>query len=78
MSNLSFELSDKNPFMRSTTYYSPLDQFEIREFINLEIPVLFDIQLSLTNIGMYLCLGTFIALSLNVLATNANKIVANS
>lgn len=57
---------------------SPLDQFEIRDFISLKAPILFDIQFSLTNIGMYLSLGTFIVLCLNLLATNSNKIVSNS
>ena len=43
---------------------SPLDQFEVRNFISLDIPLLANIHLSLTNIGYYLTLGAFIALSL--------------
>jgi hypothetical protein len=57
---------------------SPLDQFEVRNFISLDIPLLANIHLSLTNIGYYLTLGTFIALSLNVLAINYNKVVSNN
>lgn len=60
------------------THNSPLDQFEIRDLLSIKAPILFDIQLSLTNIGMYLCLGTFIVLCLNLIATNRNKIVSNS
>jgi len=56
---------------------SPLDQFEIRNLIGFEAPILGDIQLSVTNIGLYLSAGTFILLSLNFLATNYNKIVSN-
>lgn len=57
--------------------YSPLDQFEIRNLISLDVPVLLDLHLSITNIGLYLCLGAFIVLSLNLIATNNNKIVFN-
>lgn len=58
--------------------YSPLDQFEIRDLLSLKAPILFNFQLSLTNIGVYLCLGTLIILCLNLLATNNNKTVSNS
>jgi hypothetical protein len=57
---------------------SPLDQFEVRNFISLDIPLLANIHLSLTNIGYYLTLGAFIALSLNLLAINYNKVVSNN
>ena len=57
--------------------YSPLDQFEIRNLISLDAPILLDLHLSITNIGVYLCLGAFIVLSLNLIATNNNKIVYN-
>lgn len=57
--------------------YSPLDQFEIRNLISLDVPVLLDLHLSVTNIGLYLCLGAFIVLSLNLIATNNNKVVYN-
>lgn len=57
---------------------SPLDQFEIRDFLSLKAPILFDIQLSLTNIAIYLVLGSYIVLYLNLLATNNNKIALNS
>ena len=56
---------------------SPLDQFEIKNLINLELNILGDIQISLTNIGLYLTLSATIVLILHILATNLNKIVAN-
>lgn len=56
---------------------SPLDQFEIRNLISLDAPILFNIHISVTNIGLYLCLGAFVVLSLNLVATNGNKIVSN-
>lgn len=67
--------------MTSMNHFSeicnPLDQFEIRNLISLNAPVLGNIQLSLTNIGLYLTLGTLLILSLNLLATNYNKVVSN-
>jgi F-type H+-transporting ATPase subunit a len=60
-----------------TEITSPLDQFEIRNLLSLDAPILANIHISLTNIGLYLTVGTFLILSLNVLATNYNKIVSN-
>ena len=57
---------------------SPLDQFEIRNLLSLDAPILGNIHISLTNIGLYLIIGSFIALTLNLLATNYNKIVSNN
>jgi len=56
---------------------SPLDQFEIRDLINLEIlgP---NMHLSLTNIGLYLTIGGLIIFTLSILATNYNKLVSNN
>ena len=56
---------------------SPLDQFEIRNLLSIDAPVLANIHLSLTNIGLYLTVGAFLILSLNLLATNYNKVVSN-
>jgi F-type H+-transporting ATPase subunit a len=57
---------------------SPLDQFEIRDLVSLDLPVLANIHLSLTNIGLYLVIAFFITLLFNTLATNQNKIVSNN
>ena len=56
---------------------SPLDQFEVRDLLSLDAPILANLHISLTNIGLYLTISVFLILSLNVLATNYNKIVAN-
>jgi F-type H+-transporting ATPase subunit a len=56
---------------------SPLDQFDIIDLISLDAPILGNIHISLTNIGLYLTIGAFLALSLNILATNNNKIISN-
>ena len=61
----------------STEIISPLDQFEIRNLISLDAPILANLHISLTNIGLYLTIGTFIILSVSVLSTNYNKVVSN-
>lgn len=61
-----------------TSITSPLDQFEIRDLLSLNAPILGNLHISLTNIGFYLTIGTLCVLSLNVLATNYNKVVSNS
>jgi F-type H+-transporting ATPase subunit a len=61
-----------------TEIASPLDQFEIRNLLSLDAPILGNLHISLTNIGLYLTIGTILILSLNVLATNYNKVVSNS
>jgi F-type H+-transporting ATPase subunit a len=60
-----------------TEITSPLDQFEIRNLLSLDAPILANIHVSLTNIGLYLIVGMLLILSLNILATNYNKIVSN-
>lgn len=57
---------------------SPLDQFEIRNLLSLDAPILGNLHLSLTNIGLYLTIGTLLVLTLNIMATNYNKIVSNN
>lgn len=56
---------------------SPLDQFDIKNLISLDLNLLGNIQISLTNIGMYLTLSVGIVLIVSLLANNFNKIVAN-
>jgi F-type H+-transporting ATPase subunit a len=60
-----------------TEITNPLDQFEIRNLISLDAPILGNTHISLTNIGLYLTIAAFLVLSLNILATNHNKIISN-
>jgi len=57
---------------------SPLDQFEIKNLLSLDAPILANFSLSVTNIGLYLTIGGFFLFTLNLLSTNNNKIVSNS
>jgi len=60
-----------------TEISSPLDQFEIRNLLSIDAPILANIHISLSNIGLYLTVGMFLILSLNILATNYNKVVSD-
>jgi len=57
---------------------SPLDQFEIRDLFNIDAPILGYLHLSITNIGMYLIIASFLAFLINILATNYSKVVSNN
>ena len=57
---------------------SPIDQFEIRNLLSLDAPILANLHISLINIGLYLTVAAFITLTLNLVATNYNEVVANN
>ena len=57
---------------------SPLDQFEIRDLVSINLNILNNSHISLTNIGLYLTISTIIILSINKLATNYNKLISNT
>ena len=78
-SNCGVDCYDAKSSYSSEQYpiQSPLDQFEIRNLLSLDAPILVNLHISLTNIRLYLTISTFIALVLNVLATNYNKIICN-
>jgi len=56
---------------------SPLDQFEIRNLISLDAPILANLHLAITNIALYLTIGTFIIFILSLVSTNYQKLVSN-
>ena len=57
---------------------SPLDQFEIRNLLSLDAPILGNLSISLTSIGLYLTISGYLLIMLNLMATNNNKVVSNS
>ena len=65
---------------KSTTEWShsPLDQFTIRDLFSINGDMLANIQISLTNIGLYLFITTFIVFMFYLLATNYNRTTPNS
>ena len=60
------------------TILSPLDQFEIRDLFSVNISLLGNSHFSLTNIGLYLLIGTFLIITYSLLATNYDKVVSNN
>lgn len=60
-----------------TEILSPLDQFEIRNLLSINAPVLANINISLTNIGLYLTIGAIVILFLNLIAINYNIVVSD-
>lgn len=44
----------------------------------IDIPILANVHLSLTNIGFYLILGSIIVLIFNIVAVNNDKIISNN
>ena len=61
-----------------TEISSPLDQFDVRNLISLDAPILANLHISLTNIGLYLTIGVLLILAINLLATNYNRLLSNS
>ena len=57
---------------------SPLDQFEIRNLLSINAPVLGNLSISLTNIGLYLTIAGYLVFVVGLLTTNTNKIVPNA
>jgi len=56
---------------------SPLDQFNIVNFISLDLPIFFNLRIAVTNITLYLIIGAFTSIILQLIATNYNKVISN-
>lgn len=56
---------------------SPLDQFTIRNLFSIKADLLGNLQISLTNIGLYLIITSFIIFMLYTLATNYDLTTPN-
>ena len=56
---------------------SPLDQFEVRDLLSIDFPIIGNLHFSLTNIGLYLTVGVIFILILSLLSTNYNRLVSN-
>lgn len=54
---------------------SPLEQFEVSPFISLNAPILGNLNLSLTNLGLYSVIVVFLVLGLHIIANNNHKLI---
>ena len=83
---LTIEYNYNNYIMQEITKFfnltreiiSPLDQFEIRDLLSLDAPILGNLHISITNIGLYLIIGVFFILTLSLLSINYNRLVGNN
>lgn len=57
---------------------SPLDQFEVRNLLGINAPIMGNLSLSLTNIGLYLIIAGYIVFFVSLLSSNNNKVVPNA
>jgi len=67
---------NENIIVTIYTTINPLDQFEIITFLSLGLPILGNLQILITNIGLYLSLAAFFILMINVLPY-FEKVVSN-
>jgi len=54
---------------------NPLEQFEIRDYITIDMPIFFNIHLSFNNMIEYLLKTFLIIILLNIMTTKVNKIL---
>lgn len=67
-----------NIFNSSFNTLSPLSQFEIRDLLSIDTPILGNLHVSITNIGFYLTIGAIFLILISLLGTNYNKLVSNN
>jgi F-type H+-transporting ATPase subunit a len=56
---------------------SPLDQFEVRDYIELNLHIFEDLKISLTNISLYLILGSVMVLLFNMVNADYTKVISD-
>lgn len=66
-----------NVYTEKSEILSPLDQFEVRDLLSIDFPIIGNLHFSLTNIGLYLTVGLIFILILSLLSTNYNRLVSN-
>lgn len=54
---------------------SPLEQFKVLPFFSINAPIFGNFNLSLTNLGFYRIIVTFLVLALHIVANNSFKLI---
>jgi F-type H+-transporting ATPase subunit a len=57
--------------------HNPLEQFDIRDLVVTTVPLFFNLHISLTNMGLYLMIGSVFIFILSIITTNFNRIKSN-
>jgi F-type H+-transporting ATPase subunit a len=68
----------KKKQMNENYVISPLDQIEIRDLLSIDISLLNNSHISITNIGLYLSIGIILIINYSLLSTNQNKLAPNN
>lgn len=55
--------------------HSPLEQFEVKSLIGLQIPLLGHINISLTNLGLYTIISVYLVIAFHVIANNNKQLI---
>lgn len=67
-----------NNYLVSFNSKSPLDQFEIRDLISIDAPIIDNLHLSITNIALYLIMASLLMFSLHLIIEDTNKLTLNN
>lgn len=57
---------------------SPLEQFEVVPFFSVTAPIIGDINLSLTNLGLYALITVFLVVGLHIIGNNSHSLVPSA
>ena len=57
---------------------SPLDQFEIRDLISIDAPLIDNLHLSVTNIALYLTMASVLMFTIHLIIEDTNKLTLNN
>lgn len=63
--------------MNNIYIISPLEQFEINNFIGINAPILGYFQITLTNIGFYFIVALCLSIGIHIITNNNKAIIAN-
>jgi F-type H+-transporting ATPase subunit a len=68
---------NKEKLNTSEVIKDPLEQFEIRDLISLDLPIIDNIHISLTNIALYLVISVILLSVIMINSNNLKKIKSN-
>ena len=55
--------------------WGPLEQFKVRDFISLDAPILANVHVSITNIGLYILSAALITVIINKLVAKHKETI---
>jgi hypothetical protein len=61
--------------LQNNLFTNPLEQFEIRDYVTIDMPILFNTHLSFNNMIEYLLKSFLIIILFNIMTTKINKVL---